>query len=542
MRQAPPRPLQDVPLRAERIASTLSAASLVLLVAVIYGQTARHEFISYDDGIYLYKNPVVQAGLTRAGAAWACGVHANNWHPLTWVSHMLDVELFGLRAGGHHLVSAALHAANALLLFALVRAATGVLWPSLAVAALFAAHPLRVESVAWAAERKDVLSAFFGLLACGAYLRFARRPGPGRYLAVALLLALSLLAKPTFVTLPLLLLLLDWWPLGRAGRGADPARAGRLLLEKAPLFALAAATAAMTFYAQTVGVTSYVTPGLPLRLANALVAYGLYLRASFWPAQLAVLYPYPPEGHPLWLVLVSAAALAGISAIVVRSARRRPALAVGWLWYLAALLPMIGLVQVGGQTHADRYTYLPHVGLALALVWSARGVFPGNARWRGILAAVAVAALATAARAQTALWRSGVELFRHTAAVTRDNYVILNNLGLTLTAESRAEEAIPVLELALRVKPDYPNASYNLGLAYASSGRCREALTWFLRALRATPYDADTHYYVGLCLLDAARYREAADHFRRVLLLKPSHARARAQLAIALAGGGAPAR
>jgi Tfp pilus assembly protein PilF len=523
-----------------RRAALLCSAALVLLVATIYAQTARHDFVSYDDGTYLYKNATVQAGLTRAGAAWAFGVHANNWHPLTWLSHMLDVELFGLNPGAHHLVSALVHAANAVLLFTVVRRLTGAFWQSLAVAALFAAHPLRVESVAWAAERKDVLSAFFGFLTLGAYLGYVRRPGPRRYLALLLLFGLGLLAKPTFVTLPLLLLLLDWWPLGRLTGETSPRRMGGLVLEKAPLLALSAALSWVTLCAQNAGTASSLTPELPARVTNALVSCAVYLRQTFWPTGLAVLYPFPVEGHPRWVVLASAAALSGIGVAALLGARRHPYLACGWCWYLLALVPVIGLVQVGTHAHADRYTYLPHVGLAIAMVWLAAGIFPKTGRRRvalGAGAVLVVTVLAAMAHAQTSRWRSGIELFGHTAAVTRGNYVILNNLGLSLTAESRADEAIPVLEEALRANPGYVNAIYNLGLAYASTERWRQAMPWFQETLRLTPHDTDAHYYAGLCLLDAGRFAEAADHFRRTLLGNPGHQRARYQLSVALAAG-----
>ena len=362
---------------------------LLLAVAVVFGPTIRHEFVNYDDDDYVYENPQVARGFTAPGIVWAfTHFHSGNWHPLTWLSHMVDCQLYGLdHPGGHHLTNVLLHAASCLVLFVVLRQMTGDLWPSAFVASLFAIHPLHVESVAWVAERKDVLSGLFFMLTLAAYVSYARRPfSLLRYLLTTALFALGLMAKPMLVTLPFVLLLLDYWPLGRIGATSQPvSRESRLpqqsspalrrvLLEKLPWLAMAAASCAATFLAQ--GTSVVVVQRLPLltRIDNALVSYAAYLGQFFYPAGLAALYPHPQSSLPIWKIVAAVLLLLGVSLAALACRRKCPYLLVGWLWYLGMLVPVIGLVQVGSQAMADRYTYLTQIGLYIALAWGSERV------------------------------------------------------------------------------------------------------------------------------------------------------------------------
>jgi tetratricopeptide (TPR) repeat protein len=493
----------------------------------------RHNgFVPVDDDVYITANPAVLQGLTRAGAAWALtATLGGSWHPLTWLAHMADVSLFGVDPAAHHLVSVGLHAANAVLLLLLLARLTGRLAPSAVVAGLFALHPLRVESVAWAAERKDVLSALFLLLALLAYVRHAARPGPGRYLAVAALFALGLCAKPMLVTLPLLLLLLDGWPLGRF-RAEPP---GRLLLEKAPLLALSAAASAVTYFAQrgagAMGLAGEVPAGG--RLANAVVSYAAYLGKALWPVDLAVFYPYPAGAHPAWRVGAAVIALAGLAGLALAGLRRRPWRAAGLLWYLVALVPVVGVVQVGAQAMADRYTYVPLVGIFLALTWEAAAA----ARIRGgrtPAAALAVAALLACAlltRRQVAVWRDGETLLVHALAVTRENWVAHYSLGAAREREGRTAEAVAEYEAALRIRPGYVWAENNLGRLLALAGDLPGAIGHLEAAVRGAPRSALPRLNLGLALEAAGRAGEAAAQYAEAARLDPGDPVARAKAA-----------
>jgi tetratricopeptide (TPR) repeat protein len=452
------------------------ALALAALVAAAFAPAAQNGFVLLDDQTYIVANPHLRGGFTAEALRWAFGEsYASNWSPLTWLSHLLDVRLFGLDPRPHHLESVLLHAANAVLLFLALRGLTGRLWASALAAALFGAHPLRVESVAWAAARKDLLAGLCWMLALGAWVRYARRPSAARYGAVLAALALGLMAKPTLVTLPFVLLLLDWWPLGRLRPRRDgSSRSARLVAEKIPLFLLAAASAALTWRAQASwGAMDYLGDlSLAERCANALVSYVAYLGTAVWPAGLAVYYPHP--GHALGAARPVAAALLllALSALALAGARRRPWLAAGWLWYLGTLVPMIGLVQVGAQARADRYTYLPLIGVALAAAWSLADVAGRRPRLRtaaAVLALAALCALAAASRAQTALWRDDRTLFGHAAAVTRGNWLAEMNLGAAFGAQGEHAAALEHFEAALRIRPDYPLAAEN-------ARRAREAL------------------------------------------------------------------
>jgi tetratricopeptide (TPR) repeat protein len=463
----------------------LFAAGLVLLTALVYAPVLRHGFVNYDDNLYVSGNPVVRQGLTWEGLRWAwTAAVACNWHPVTMLSHMLDVELYGVRPGWHHLTNLLLHLANVVLLFEVLRRMTGATWRSAAVAALFAVHPLHVESVAWISERKDVLSGLFFLLTLGAWLRYVRRPAAGRYLLALLAFALGLLAKPMLITLPFVLLLLDVWPLGRLPLAAMPAASERterrralraLLLEKLPFVVLAVAVSAVALYTQRGAMASLAALPLRRRAANALVSYVVYLGKSLWPSRLAVIYPLPPS-IPLWKAALAAALLAALTALALARLRRAPWLAVGWLWFAGMLAPVSGLVQVGRQAMADRYTYLPSIGLFIAVVWSAHALaqaaLPGELPARGpgatrraLLgagAAVVIAALALTARVQVGAWRDSLTLFRHAAAVTDGNYVAAFHLGEELRMRGDRAEARRYYREALRIRPTLARARQRL--------------------------------------------------------------------------------
>ena len=462
-----------------------AGALLAALVFGAFGGALFCGFVWFDDHGYVYENPAVTGGLTQAGLRWAwTTTHMYNWHPLTWLAHMADAELYGLNPAGHHFSSLLLHAANAILLFFFLRRATGRAAPALAAAALWAVHPLRAESVVWISERKDVLAAFFGLLALLAYVR---GPRPGRTFWVAAAFAASLLAKPAWVTLPCLLLLLDAWPLGRWPR--EPA--WKLVLEKAPLWLLAAGSCAMTLAAQSAGgaVKSFAALPAGARLANAATAAVQYLRALVWPTDLAVYYPFPAGGASAAAVAGAAVLLLALTALAVVLARRAPWGLVGWLWFLGALVPMIGLVQVGGQAWADRYSYLPHIGLALALAGGLAKI--ADRRVWPVAAGLGVAGLVWLARAQTAVWRDTETLFRHALASTRDNWLIHFNLANRYQLDGRRAEACAEYRAVLAIAPNYVPAMNNLAWALAvdpqaTPDEAAEALAWARKAIEVS--------------------------------------------------------
>ena len=541
-------------------ADTLAVAALLgIAIAVIYGQLRHFDFLTYDDPNYVTDNPLVVHGLTLRGLRFAfTTAHAGYWHPLTWLSHMLDVELFGLDAGAHHLTSVLLHAINSVLLYRLVRSMTGAHWKSAFVAAIFAVHPLHVESVAWIAERKDVLSTTLGLGAMWAYVGYARRGGWRRYGLCATLFAASLLAKPMLVTLPLLLLLLDYWPLGRLRSGlAESSRrpsgvfwrtAAGLLVEKVPLLALSALSVAATL--KSVGVwfarEHLVFGAVPFgdRLPTAVVAPVAYLGKTLWPTDLAVLYPHPAlaGGHPypLWQVLGAASLLVAVTVAVLR-AHHRPYLAVGWLWYLGSLVPVVGLVQVGAQSMADRYTYVSMIGLSLLVTWGARDLLEATLRpprlRRWVARAPAVAALAActvAAHTQTGTWRNSIVLYQHAIAVTGPNVNMRLALGMALADAGRFDESAEQLRAALVIKPDEAGAHGELGRALAATGHWRAALKHFTLATELTPDDPNAHYNLGIALLGCGRPTDAIPALQRAVELRSDDARIWLELGRAL--------
>jgi len=482
------------------------AAYAVLAGAVVlaYEPVRRHDFVSLDDNQYVTANPQVQGGITRPSVCWAFTSADGNWHPLTWLSHMLDCDLYGLAPAGHHLSNLFWHLAGTLLLVGVFHRLTGAFGPSWFLGAVFGLHPVHVESVAWVAERKDVLSAFFWMLTLAAYAHYAQRPGVARYLMVVTALGLGLLAKPMLVTLPCVLLLLDWWPLKRlepapvqekapaarrrARRTSFPARLARLMLEKAPLLALALASSALTLWAQrSAGAVKNVPLGY--RLGQALISYVAYLDKLFFPRRLAVYYPYR-TGTPSWHVLAAWGFLALITAAVILAGRRRRYLLVGWFWYLGTLVPVIGLVQAGTQAMADRYTYLPAIGVSIMVGWGLwevlhRSIWPRRA---GVLMlGVLTAALVVGTRLQVRHWRDSLSLYGHALRVTRNNYFAHLLYGKALDRAGRTAEALEQFRQSVAVKPDYADGWYNLGAGLWLSGAEAQAVACWYKTIEYWP-------------------------------------------------------
>jgi Flp pilus assembly protein TadD len=516
---------------------------LVAIIWAVFGQTLRYGFVNFDDEKYVYENPDVTGGLSFKGIAWAfTHVHAANWHPLTWISHMLDCQFYGLNPGGHHFTNLLLHTTATILLFLVLRRMTGALWRSAFVAALFAIHPLHVESVAWVSERKDVLSGLFFMLTLGAYVRYVQLPRSiNRYLMVALMLALGLMSKPMLVTLPFVLLLLDYWPLGRVatltGHRHQFPIPRPIILEKLPWFGLAAASCLVTIFAQHEAIKSFETISLPLRAGNALISCVAYVRQMFWPAGMAVFYPFSPGVVEISKVILASVLLAGITTGVFLLRRHRPYLLTGWLWYVGMLVPVIGLLQVGTQARADRYTYLPQIGLYLALTWAVADFCAG---WRhrrlvlGSCSAGILVALIFCARAQTAYWRNSESLWTHTLACNSNNLVAHTDLGFALLQQGRVDEANVHFQQALQIRPGYADAHFNLGVALFRKGNVDEAIAHFQQALEIKPDDAEAHLALGNALLQQGRVEEAMVHFRTALEIEPDNAEAHCALGNAL--------
>jgi len=487
---------------------------LILAIFAVYSSVGGYDFTSYDDNLYVTENTHVQSGLTPENIKWAMtAVVASNWMPVTLLSHMLDCQLFHQQSGMHHLVNVLIHMLATLLLFASLQRATGARGASAFVALLFGVHPLHVESVAWVAERKDVLSAFFWFLALYGYIRYAERPTILRYLLVALAFALGLMAKPMMVTFPFTLLLFDVWPLRRL-------EFPKILWEKLPLIALSAAVSCITYFVQrsTAAVQSFP---LPVRIANALISYVVYLGQMFWPARLAVLYPYQ-QSPSIAQAAAAAVLLAAVTAGVIFVWRTRPYLAVGWFWYLGTLVPVIGLVQVGLQSRADRYMYLPMVGLLMMLAWGlAEFQLPKPAL--ALAAAIACVACTSAARLQIGYWQNSETLFERAIEVTQDNYVAEYNLGNYLMNTRRGSEAIPYFEAALRVHPNYPEAESNLGMVLGNlPGRMPEAITHFAAAVHLKPDLLPAQYNLAVALEHEGKKSEALAHYEVVQRQQPS--------------------
>jgi Flp pilus assembly protein TadD len=519
------------------------AAGLALLMAavLVYAPVANHEFVNFDDNLYVTENRRVLDGITPGGLRWAVTSLENaNWHPLTWASHMLDVQLFGPRPGAHHLVNAALHAANALLLLYLLQGMTGAFWRPLLAAALFALHPLRVESVAWVSERKDVLSAFLMLCAIAAYLRHARRPGRRSLSLVTLLFALGLMAKPMLVTFPFVLLLLDFWPFGRLAGGRLPFE--RLVLEKTPLFVLSAASSVVTYVAQKSGGAMSLEGNrfLGSRVSQALVSYAEYLDKTFRPFDLSFFYPRAPSLPPL-AVAAAAALLAALLAGALLRARVQPYLAVGWLWFAGTLVPVIGIVRVGTQAMADRYTYIPHIGLFVALVWLGEALSrPGPARRVAGAGAAALLIVGSAvlARQQVGVWRNTETLMRDALSSEGGNWLAEVNIGELFERQGRAEEAGAHFRNAVRLNPLSGQARYNLATNLARRGGYAEALEHFQAALVFQPGSPLPLNNLALTLSALGRHGEAAERMGEALRVAPADARGHFNLGLILAAAG----
>jgi protein O-mannosyl-transferase len=521
---------------------------LVIAILLAYGQLINADFIPYDDQSYVTENSIVQRGMTMSGIRWAfADIHTGYWHPLTWLSLMLDYDLYGLHAGGYHWTNVILHITTTLLLFLALTRLTGSLWRSGAVAALFALHPSHVESVAWIAERKDVLSACFWMLTMFGYAYYAERPGGYRYLLVLLPYGLGLLSKPMLVTLPFVLLLLDYWPLRRIPAfGVNDARRGprfgRLLLEKVPLLILAAGSSAGTYLsARKAGaLASLDALSLPERLANTLVSYTLYLGKLIWPADLAVFYPHPGTWPPgqiassLLLILL-------LSILAVRWIYQFPYVLTGWLWFLGTLIPVIGIVQAGAQAMSDRYTYIPFIGLFIVAAW---GLPDTLSRWRyrrigiSVISLLLLSLMSVGTWHQITYWQNGHSLFSHTLAATRDNYVGHSAMGAVFLKENRYEEAIQQYQRAVKIQPRYEPAWCGLGTALQKQGRDDEALSIFLHALTIDPGFAGAHYALGKAYTRSGRYDEAVFHFRTVLQFRPDEALIFSDLGTALTHAG----
>lgn len=538
-----PPPRESPPSRSTRRWTLALLAATILLA---FSGVLHNGWVLLDDPEYVYGNVHVTGGLTLDGLRWFLHEpHSENWHPLTSVSHMLDVQLFGLAPAGHHAVSLLLHTLNALLLASVLYGLTRSWWRSLIVAGLFALHPLRVESVAWISERKDVLSLCFFLLTIAAYRRWTERPGPARYALVMAGFALGLLSKPMVVTLPCVLILLDLWPLRRlVGSGRErvsgaPARSiGGVISEKWPLFVLAAVSASVTYVVQSRAgaVQSMMSVTFAQRLSNALITYWRYIGSTLWPHGLAVFYPY--TRGPMFLpALVAAVAMLVVTLWVVRQRARRPYLLLGWLWYIGTLVPVIGLIQVGGQAHADRYTYIPAIGLMIALVWSVSDLVAASRPARvvtGAAAALLMAGLSVASARQVAQWKDSRTLFTHAMAVTRDNPIAEQGLGNALLQSGDAEAAVGHLKEALRLAPDLPDLQGNLGSALGTLGRYGEAAACFRAALRVRETAAN-HHNLGSALTGLGRLDEAISEYEAAIRLDPGYREPLAQLAMVYA-------
>ena len=508
--------------------AVLIYVALALTTLAVFWQLHNYDFINYDDPGYVSENAQVQAGLTCDSIIWAFTTgHAGNWHPLTWLSYMLDCQLFGTNPGWHHLTNLLLHIANTLLLFAVLKQMTGALWRSAFVAAVFALHPLHVESVAWISERKDVLSTLFWMLTMAAYLRYVKRPYVSWYVLTLLLFALGLMAKPMLVTLPFVLLLLDYWPLDRFQLRRD-AKSIRLIREKVPFFILSAISSVVTFLVQQSGgaVTEINVVPLSIRIANAFISYLTYIEKMIWPSRLAVFYPYTVDTVSIWHTLFAALLLVGISVWVIRLAPKRRYLIVGWLWYLGTLVPVIGLVQVGAQAFADRYTYVPSIGIFIMVAWAADEL-PAKWRYRklglAVSAAVVLAALLICTRIQVRCWQNSFTLYGHALKVTENNYIIHGNLGGALQLEGELDEAIRHYRRALQIKPDDIKAHNNLAGALQSQGKLDEAISHYRQALRIKPDYVKAHYNLGIALESDGKLDEAVSHYRRAVQLERDH-------------------
>jgi len=523
---------------------------LSLSTLILYWPVQSFDFVNFDDDVYVTDNRQVHGGLSMENLTWAfTSFHAGNWHPLTWISHMADFEAYQLNAGGHHWTNVLIHTVSTVLLFLVLSSMTGVLWCSALVAALFAIHPLHVESVAWVSERKDVLSGFFWILTMGAYTHYAKNPSLRRYLLVLVSFGMGLLSKPMLVTLPFVLLLLDYWPLKRlAGTrtafdpwvyaGGTAGRAGllRLIVEKVPLFIVAAAACIVTLIAQREVGALWTLEKMPFeqRIANAFVAYMEYIRKMLWPADLSVLYPHAGM-PPAWKTGLAVTLIASLSYVAVRKAREMPFLLVGWLWYLGTLVPVIGIIQVGSQSMADRYTYLPLVGLFLAAAWGAKSLVEKRPLLKPVVIAcviVALAGLPIPSRVHVETWKNSVTLFEQALRMTEVNPLAHHNIGAYYLERNECQKAVPHFLMALEAKKDYPYALSNLGVCTSRGNDPERALRLFDKAIRIEPRFTKARIDRAIYLMRLGRLEEAGMDFLEILKMKPDHEAAHTNLGL----------
>jgi Flp pilus assembly protein TadD len=527
---------------------------LTLSTLLVFRQVRNFDFANYDDNYYVSENQHVLNGLTLDGIIWAFTTNLTGyWHPLTWLSLMLDCQLFGPNPGPIHLINVLLHLANTLLLFAVLKKMTGSLWPSAFVAAAFALHPMHVESVAWIAERKDVLSTFFLLLTLAAYAGYVSRPSVFRYIAALAAFALGLMAKPMLVTLPFMLLLLDYWPLNRFER--QPAKVQmrqapqnasgaykrsvwhQIIIEKIPFFVLSAIISVLTFWIQrSLGIAPDVTR-LPLesRVANVFLSYVRYIGKMFWPQNLAAFYPFDIGGFPFWQVVLCALLLLVISILVIYFGGKRRYLIVGWFWFIGILVPVIGLIQSGGQGWADRYTYISYIGLFIMIAWGLPELlskWPYRKIALGIAAAMVLTAMGIGTCRQVGYWKNNSTLFTHAVEVTQNNYIAHNDFGVAYGKLGRWQDAIEAYKQAIRIKPDYADAHYNLGVAYGKLGRYQDAVEAYKQAIRINPDFAEAHDNLGNIYGKRGRYQDAAEAFKQAIRIKPDFADAHYNLGV----------
>ncbi len=510
---------------------------LALAVAAIYGQTMNHEFINFDDDVYIYENPYIKDGLTKENIKWAfTDAYGGNWHPLTWISHMLDIQLFGKNSGSHHLVNACFHLVNGWLLFFILRRATGCLWKSAFVAAFFVVHPLRVESVAWAAERKDVLSAFFGFLTIFVYLLYVEKPNLTRYLWVVLLFALGLLAKPMLVTLPILLLVLDYWPLQRLfSKETDTASFANLLnkfFEKIPLLILVGFSSWLTVKAQSAGssIKSFEEFPLWVRFSNAFESYFFYIGKILWPQDLILYYSHPKESITWLGGLAALFFLAAVSSLVFYLKDRFPFAVMGWAWFLVSLIPVIGLVQVGHQSMADRYTYMPSVGITVLIVWGYGSFIEnGSQKLGAIFGGIVLIILSFSAWVQVSKWKDNETIYQYVLEIDPDNELALHNYAADLNQKAKKlvengnfEQAYIKWNQAIQMDPQYAALKVDLGNAFASQGKLESAEEQYRLAIKIQPDDALTLANLGSVLIRKGKIDEALEKIDRALKIKPN--------------------
>ena len=517
---------------------------LVLITLATFLPLKNHEFIEFDDSMYVTENFHIQSGFKWKNIIWAFSTfHFGNWHPLTWLSYMLDYYLYGMNPGGYHLTNLIFHMANTLLLFWVLYRMTGAIWKSAFVASFFALHPLHVESVAWVADRRDVLSTFFWILTMWAYVHYSDKPNFQRYLLVFICFGLGLMCKAMLITLPFVMLLLDYWPLDRYHHGKSRHHSDsmpkpednhseksvilRLILEKIPFLALTVIFTILNFIAQQKLGALKPVDIFPIthRLANALNSYIGYLQKMVWPHHLSIFYPYP-QTVDHWKVIVAGFMLAGISIFVARNICKHPYLFLGWLWYLGTLIPVIGLLQIGDHAMADRYTYVPLIGPSIMIAWGVPHFVSKLSYRRFILALLtilSISSLTISTWVQISYWQNSITLFEHALNVTDRNYLAHNNLGIALYKQGKNKEAIAHFSEALKIRPNGVGILNNLGAALARQGRAKEAVLHFQKLLELTPNDEGAHYNLGLAFLNERQWENAIKHFKEVIRIKPQN-------------------